>query len=106
MKDKFPFGKIALILVVLAVFVFLHSSGLINRRTNPPVNICINNLRQLDAAKQEWASKQGKSQDAVPTKDDLMPYLRQWPVCPSGGTYTIGPVSEPPKCSLPGHELP
>jgi len=25
------------------------------------------------------------------------------PVCPGGGTYTIGPVGELPQCSIPGH---
>jgi len=69
-------------------------------------NACINNLRQLDAAKQEWALEKSKSATDTPTKEDLMPYLRRWPVCPQGGTYTIGAVGEKPTCSIPGHVLP
>ncbi|HUB86600.1 MAG TPA: hypothetical protein VMB22_01820 [Verrucomicrobiae bacterium] len=69
-------------------------------------NACINNLRQLDAAKQQWALENGKKGTDIPTKEDLLPYLRSWPVCPAGGTYTIGAVDEPPTCSIPGHELP
>jgi hypothetical protein len=42
----------------------------------------------------------------VPTRDDLLPYLRRWPVCPAGGTYTIGAIGEPPTCSVPDHKLP
>ena len=33
-------------------------------------------------------------------------YLPQMPVCPSGGTYTLGtPEGDPPACSIPGHTL-
>ena len=50
--------------------------------------------------------EKGKRATDVPTKQDLLPYLRKWPVCPQGGTYIIGPVGEKPTCSIPGHELP
>ena len=71
-------------------------------------NACINNLRQIDAAKQEWALEKNKTADAVPAEQDLLPYFKDgiFPVCPSGGTYTIGAVNEPPTCSIPGHALP
>ena len=69
-------------------------------------NACINNLRQIDAAKSEWALENNKANGDLPTKEDLSPYLRRWPVCPAGGTYSINPIGEPPTCSIPGHELP
>ncbi|HTX21820.1 MAG TPA: hypothetical protein VMD27_08190 [Candidatus Aquilonibacter sp.] len=69
-------------------------------------NACINNLRQIDAAKEQWALENGKKVGDVPTKDDLLPYLPSWPVCPSGGTYSINAIGENPTCSIPGHELP
>ena len=70
-------------------------------------NACINNLRQIDAAKQQWALENNKPETAVPTAQDLMPYLADgvFPVCPSGGTYTINAVGVPPTCSVPGHAL-
>ena len=78
----------------------------VKARATAQRNACINNLRQLDAAKQQWALEKGKVADDVPTKEDLLPYLRRWPVCPQGGTYTLGPVGKSPRCSIPGHELP
>jgi len=69
-------------------------------------NACINNLRQLDAAKNEWALEKGKKTGDVPTMDDLKPYLVRVPHCPAGGTYSINAVGQPPTCSIPGHELP
>jgi hypothetical protein len=71
-------------------------------------NACINNLRQIDAAKQQWALENNKTADAVPTAQDLLPYFKEgvFPVCPSGGNYTINAVGEVPFCSVPGHVLP
>jgi DNA repair exonuclease SbcCD ATPase subunit len=72
------------------------------------LNTCINNLRQIDAAKQQWALENDKTADAIPPAQDLLPYFRGgvFPVCPSGGGYTINAVGVPPTCSVPGHVLP
>jgi chromosome segregation ATPase len=69
---------------------------------------CINNLRQIDAAKQEWALENNKTANAIPTSQNLRPYFKDGilPVCPGGGIYTINAVGEPPTCSIPGHALP
>jgi hypothetical protein len=80
----------------------------VKARATSQENACINNLRQLDAAKNEWALENNKKSTDVPTKADLLPYLRSWPACPAGGTYVIGAVGDKPTCSLAnlGHELP
>lgn len=65
---------------------------------------CLNNLRLIDAAKQAWALENNKSADAVPTEGDLLPYFQNqtFPVCPSGGIYSINAVAVPPSCSIHG----
>ena len=71
-------------------------------------NACINNLRQIDAAKQQWALEKNKTDEAVPAAQDLLPYLKGgvFPSCPDGGYYSINAVGLLPACSLPGHVLP
>jgi hypothetical protein len=71
-------------------------------------NTCIANLRLIYAAKQAWALEKNKTDADVPTEQDLLPYLKGgvFPVCPAGGTYTIGAVGQLPTCSIPGHVLP
>jgi regulator of replication initiation timing len=68
---------------------------------------CLENLRQIEAAKQEWAVDNAKAAKDVPTAQDLVPYLKGnvMPVCPSGGYYTIGAMDEAPTCSVSGHSL-
>jgi len=71
-------------------------------------NACINNLREINAAKQQWALETNQPATAIPTAQDLLPYFKDgvFPACPSGGTYMINAVGYLPSCSVPGHELP
>jgi hypothetical protein len=70
-------------------------------------NACINNLRTIDGAKQQWALEHQKPATALMTQADLLPYLRSnaMPVCPAGGVYTLNPVSVPPFCNISGHTI-
>jgi chromosome segregation ATPase len=69
---------------------------------------CLNNLRLIEAAKQQWALDNSKTDDDIPTVLELLPYFRDdvFPACPAGGTYTINAVGVLPTCSIPGHVLP
>lgn len=71
-------------------------------------NTCINNLRQIDGAKQQWALEKNKPGDTVPTARDLLPYLKDgsFPACPEGGTYFLNSVDALPACTIQGHVLP
>jgi hypothetical protein len=62
-------------------------------------NACIANLRSIEAAKKEWATQNHKSLAHVPQLADLFS-TNNLPVCPGGGTYKIGAISEKPTCSL------
>ena len=70
-------------------------------------NACINNLRQIDAAKQQWALEQNKLEGAVPTAQDIAPYFKDQviPTCPAAGQYTLNSISGPPTCTIAGHTL-
>lgn len=72
------------------------------------VNACINNLRQLDGAKQSWALENRKTADAQPTAQEIAPYLKDQviPLCPTAGKYTFNALSAVPTCTIPGHAIP
>lgn len=74
-------------------------------------NGCINNMRQIDGAIQQWALENGKQASDPPDRAAFVKYIKgnALPVCPTGGTYTIGAtVATIPSvtCSQPGHQLP
>ena len=69
--------------------------------------LCINNLRMIDGAKQQWALEKQKSAGALFTPADIAPYLpnKTVPACPAGGVYSLNPVGLAPICNIPGHTL-
>jgi hypothetical protein len=88
----------------------------IKARSTSAANACINNLRQIDAAANQFAlEKNLKTGDKINFPDDLTPYIKlnsqgKIPPCPQGGTYSIKRVGDTPTCSLgtvdPAHALP
>jgi len=69
-------------------------------------NACINNLRQIDGAKEQWALETHHNTGGAVTFSNIVHYIKNgMPVCPKGGTYTIGRIGENPTCSVPGHSL-
>src|SRR5688572_287175 len=64
---------------------------------------CIAYLKQIEGAKAVWALEEKKTASGVPTDSDLFGvtnYIRDKPIWPHGGVYTIGRVDEPPRCSV------
>jgi hypothetical protein len=73
---------------------------------DPKRDACINILRQLDGAKQQWALEMNKTAQSIPAWQDIAPYLNNAiPKCPSGGTYTLNAVEHVPTCTVAGHAL-
>ena len=67
---------------------------------------CINNLRIMDGAIQQWALENHKKPSDTVTMHDITPYLKD-NLCPQGGKYAVGPVvSNVPTCSITTHRLP
>ena len=98
---------LAVLSALLLVAMVLPSSQM--ARDNNQRSNCIANLRQLEDAKAQWATKTKVQPAAVPQPADLLPFLisGNQPTCPANGTYTLGAVNEPPRCSHAdkGHKL-
>ena len=103
-------GYISIAMVpLIAMLTAIALPNFIKARNVAMTNMCINNLRQIDGAKQEWALEKRKDESQTPTGEDLKPYLKRdftSVVCPAGGTYVINAVGEKPTCSIAGHQLP
>ena len=100
---------IVLAITIIPLMLAIAIPNFVRAREAAQMNACINNLRQIDGAKQEWALENNKKGSDTPTQADLVRFINKngpFPVCPAGGTYTIGAVSNAPTCSIPKHKLP
>ena len=92
-----------LCLIAVCVPNFVNSQ---RRGPAAKANDCINNLRQIHVAANQFALEKGKTKgDAIHFPNDLTPYIKlnndgKIPPCPSGGIYHIGRVGKAPTCSL------
>ncbi len=79
----------------------------VNAQANA-VNGCINNLRIIEGAKDQWALENKKGVGDAMSAQDIQPYLKNnaLPACPQGGAYTLNALGAQPTCSVPGHVLP
>jgi hypothetical protein len=98
------FAVATIVLVIVAVAVVLPSLRYHSGKENLS---CINNLRQIEGAENEWALENGKTNGAIVTVTDFSPYIQlgphgEFPSCPRGGTYILRPIGENPICSYHG----
>ena len=92
-------------------FFTFQSNSVISRlqmQETMKINRCRVQLRMIELAKRNWALRNHKQTNDIPTLYELVPYLpgRRLPVCPSGGTYEFKAIGENPTCSIPEHQLP
>ena len=72
---------------------------------------CVNHLREIAGAKEQWADAGNRKPGDTPTMSDLVGidhYIKTTPRCRGGGVYTVNPVGVDPVCSASsrGHILP
>lgn len=113
----FGVTEIIITAILLGVVVAIVTPNFIRTRSTSCANACINNLRQIDAAVNEWALEKHETNGSSVSMNDIKPYIKlnsagSIPSCPKGGKYTLRKVGDDPQvtCSLstltPGDFLP
>jgi type II secretory pathway pseudopilin PulG len=75
-----------IVVAIIGLLAAIAIPNFVRARTTSQTNMCIDNLRMIDAAKQQWALEQGQVGTAVPVGTDLQPYMGrgsgELPICP------------------------
>ncbi len=104
--------EIMIVVAIIGLLAAIAIPNFVRARQTAQTNTCINNLRQIDAAKQQWALEKGKSGSDTPVDTDIQPYLGRGstgtlqnvhcPLVPSSASvcagYRINPVGTAPVC--------
>ena len=108
-----------IVVAIIGLLAAIAIPNFIKARETARKNTCINNLRLIDGAIQQWALETGKNSASAVSLPPLAVYLGRGgsgtintpggTVCPSAGTYAGTTVNAKPTCTLSttlSHQLP
>ena len=110
-KSGFTLVEIMIVVAIIGLLAAIAIPNFVRARTTAQQNACINNLRQIDGAKQQWGLENRAGSTATPANSDIQPYLGRGnngtlPVCPSDSSkrfdtsYVKGNLQTPPTCLI------
>lgn len=102
-RTGFTLLEIMIIVSLIGLLAAIAVPRFFRARTRSQTTVCINNLRQIQAATQQWALELKKSPTSLVSEADVTPYLKAVVVCPAGGTtfgnsYSLTDVATEPVC--------
>jgi prepilin-type N-terminal cleavage/methylation domain-containing protein len=105
-RKAFTLVEIMIVVAIIGLLAAIAIPSFMKARTTSQKNACINNLRVIDAAKEQCAVEGGLPEGDAVDQADIEPYMKAYPSCPAGGAYTIGVIGADPTCDVAGHVLP
>jgi len=104
-----------IVVAIIGLLAAIAIPNFVRARTQSQKNACINNLRQIDGATQQWALEQKAASSQSVSFTDISPYLKNAVLCPAAGnaatfatSYTLTQVTNKPTCKIDAtnHVLP
>ena len=102
-QGGFTLVEIMIVVAIIGLLASIAIPNFVKARTTAQMNACISNLRQVDGAIQQWALDTKQGDTASVTAAEILPYIKNSVVCPSGGktfadSYSVSTVQAKPAC--------
>ena len=100
-RDAFTLVEIMIVVGVIGLLTSLALPSFIKARNTSQQTASVNNLRQIDNAKEQAALAYGLAEGADIAAASVNDYIRKGaPNCPAGGAYTYGKIGVRPTCDI------
>ena len=95
---------IPVIVAVIGLLAAIAIPSFVKARNTSQMNACINNMRQIDAAKKQWSLNSDIATSQQTDTTSVNKYIKGsvTPLCPADGTYTYHDLGQDPECSVHG----
>ncbi len=103
-RNGFTLIELMVVVLIMGILTAIATPQWISARERSRQRACIQNLREIEQAKDTYAMAAHIAEGATVNSSDIVPtYIRgTFPTCPNGGTYTIGVVGTSATCSIGG----
>src|SRR5690606_7739250 len=107
-KAGFTLVEIMIVVAIIGLLAAIAIPNFVKARHTAQKNACINNLRQIDGAVEQYLLEEGtQTIPAITALFGADSYIKVTPVCPAGGAYTLtGAVPTCPNAGALEHVLP
>ena len=87
-NQGFTLVEIMIVVLIIGILLAIAVPNFVKARQNSRVQTVVGNLKQIEAAKEQWAMDTGAASTATPTQANLSPdYVKRWPSGPVAGVY-------------------